>query len=144
MAAAENSDVVSLHDGVSPNASYDLYRRCLRLWSGIWLITLHISHFAFGFYICPVLSHLLSISQVYVLVIKIISACWKEHRQKRAIEFHSDWSCWSLWNDSIGSKESNKTEIVKLLIWRRRRRETIWSKCLFAVETWRGSSQMLL
>lgn len=77
MEAAENSDVLSHHDGVSLNVSYDLYRRCRWLKASAGDSTNHVTHpqITFGFYICSAspLFHPLAASLADVLLIEVIS-----------------------------------------------------------------------
>lgn len=93
MAAAENSDVLPHHDGESLNVSNDLLL-LLYLTEGLGRgdLTNHVTHLAHYIrilYLLPVsFSHPLSVSLTYVLLIGIISACWKEHRQKGGISFN--------------------------------------------------------
>lgn len=85
-AAAENSDVLSHRDWVSLNVSYDLYHCCLWLKALVGDSTNHVTHLMhyiwFLYVPCISLPHLLSVSLAYMLLIEIITACWKEHRQR--------------------------------------------------------------
>lgn len=100
MAAAENSDVLSRHDEGSLNGSYDLCLCCLWLKALAGDSTNHVTHLAhyirYLYQHCAFFSRPLYVSPAYVLLIEIISAYWKEKRQKGHIKFHLTWSRWSL------------------------------------------------
>lgn len=82
MAAAENSDVLSHHDRESLNVSCDLYCCCFWLKALVGDLTNHVTHLTpyiwVLYLLCVSLSLLLSVSLACVLLIEIISACWKE------------------------------------------------------------------
>lgn len=81
MAAAENSDVLSHHDRESLNASCDLYCCCFWLKGLVGDSTNHVTHLTpyiwVLFLLCVSLSHPLSVLQVHVWLIKIITA-WEK------------------------------------------------------------------